>query len=109
MTGILIILLCWTVGNLISTLMGGYVSGNIIGMLLLYATLHFKVVKAETVAPVAKFLLATMALFFVPFGVGLMESYGVISHHWVAITIAATISTLAVIAVTAFVYIKLRK
>ena len=67
------------------------------------------VVKPETVAPTAKFLLATMALFFVPFGVGLIESYGVISQHWIAITIAAVISTLAVIAVTAFVYIKLRK
>lgn len=109
MTGILIILICWAVGNFISMLVGGYVSGNIIGMLLLYAALHFKVVKPETVAPTAKFLLATMALFFVPFGVGLMESYEMISQHWIAITIAAVISTLAVIAVTAFVYIKLRK
>lgn len=109
MTGILIILICWALGNLISMLVGGYVSGNIIGMLLLYAALHFKVIKPEKVAPTAKFLLATMALFFVPFGVGLMESYGVISQHWIAITIAAAISTLAVIAVTAFVYIKLRK
>lgn len=109
MTGILIILLCWAVGNLVSMLVGGYVSGNIIGMLLLYGALHFKVVKPEAVAPTAKFLLATMALFFVPFGVGLMESYTILAEHWLAISIAAAVSTLAVIAVTAFVYIKLRK
>ena len=109
MTGILIILICWAVGNAIAMLLGGYVSGNIIGMLLLYTALHFKVVKPQSVAPTAKFLLATMALFFVPFGVGLMESYTVLAEHWLAITVAAVVSTLVVIAVTAFVYIKLRK
>ena len=109
MTGILIILICWAIGNLISLLLGGYVSGNIIGMLLLYAALHFKVVKPEKVAPTAKFLLGTMALFFVPFGVGLMESYVVLKESWLAIAVAAMISTLLVMAVVAFVYIKIRK
>lgn len=109
MAGILTILICWALGELIAMLLGGYVSGNIIGMLLLYVALHFKVVKPQTVAPTAKFLLASMALFFVPFGVGLMKSYTVLLEHWMAITIAAIISTLAVIATTAFVYIKLRK
>lgn len=109
MAGILIILICWAIGNLLSMLIGGYVSGNIIGMLLLYAALHFRIVKPERVAAVAKFLLGTMALFFVPFGVGLMQSYGLLADNWVAITIAVIISTLAVIASAAFVYIKLRK
>ena len=109
MTGILIILICWAIGNLISLLLGGYVSGNIIGMLLLYAALHFKVVKPEKVAPTAKFLLGTMALFFVPFGVGLMESYVVLKESWLAIAVAAMISTLLVMAVVAFVYIKIKK
>ena len=109
MIGILIILICWAIGNLVSMLFGGYVSGNIIGMLLLYAALHFKVVKPEKVAPTAKFLLGTMALFFVPFGVGLMESYVVLKESWLAIVVAAMISTLLVMAVTAFVYIKIKK
>ena len=56
MIGILIILICWCLGNLLSLLTGGYVSGNVIGMLLLYAALHFRVVKAEKVAPTAKLL-----------------------------------------------------
>ena len=57
MIGIFVILACWGVGNLLSMLTGGYVSGNVIGMVLLYAMLHYRVVKAEQVAPVAKFLL----------------------------------------------------
>ena len=109
MTGILIILLCWAVGNLISMCIGEYVSGNIIGMLLLYMALHFKVVKPEKIAPTAKFLLGSMALFFVPFGVGLMESYTTLKESWLAITIAAVISTVLVMAVVAFVYMIMRK
>lgn len=107
MIGILAILACWGAGNLISMLSGGYVSGNVIGMVLLYGALHYRVVKAERVAPVAKFLLGAMALFFVPFGVGLMASYEVIADNLVAV--AAAISTVLVIAVIGFVCQKMRK
>lgn len=109
MIGILTILICWAIGELITMLLGGYISGNIIGMFLLYLALHFKIVKPQTIAPTAKFLLASMALFFIPFGVGLINSYTIIIDHWFAIAMAAIISTLAVIAITALVYIILRK
>ncbi len=109
MIGILIILVCWCVGNLLGSLLGGYVSGNVIGMLLLYAALHFRLVKAEKVAPTAKFLLGVMAIFFVPFGVGLMESYRVLADNLLAIIISCALSTWIVIAVVAFVYQKLNR
>lgn len=109
MIGILIILTCWAIGNLISLAINGFVSGNIIGMLLLYAMLHFRLIKADRVAPTAKFLLGIMAIFFVPFGVGLMESYTTLASNLSAIVISCAISTLAVIATVALVYIKLRK
>lgn len=109
MIGILIILTCWAIGNLISLAINGFVSGNIIGMLLLYAVLHFRLIKADRVAPTAKFLLGIMAIFFVPFGVGLMESYTTLASNLSAIVISCAISTLAVIATVALVYIKLRK
>ena len=109
MVGIFAILACWCIGNLISMLTGGYVSGNIIGMVLLYAALHFRVVKAAEVAPVAKFLLGTMALFFVPFGVGLIVSYKTIAEHIVAVGIAGAVSTVAVIAVIGLVYQRMNR
>lgn len=85
-------------------LIGGYVSGNIIGMLLLFALLCAGVVKGETVRPAAKFLLGTMALFFIPFGVGLIDSYEVIMDNIVAISVATLVSTFAVIAVVGWVF-----
>ena len=109
MKGLFIILACWLVGNFLSMLIDGYLSGNIIGMLLLYAILHFRIIKAERVAPTAKFLLGIMAIFFVPFGVGLMESYTTLADNLMAIVVSCAISTLAVIATVAFVYLKLRK
>lgn len=109
MTGIFAILACWCAGNLLSMLIGGYVSGNIIGMVLLYAALHFRIVKAADVAPTAKFLLRTMALFFVPFGVGLMVSYHAIADNLPAIVVASVVSTALVIAVIGLVYQKMNK
>lgn len=100
MTGLFYILLCWLIGNGLSVLTGGYVSGNVIGMILLFAALCLKWVKAETVRPAARFLLGSMALFFVPYGVGLMDSYRVILDNLWAIVISGILSTIVVLLVT---------
>ena len=96
MSGLFYILLFWLIGNALSILTGGYVSGNIIGMILLFAALCLHWVKAETVRPAARFLLGAMALFFVPYGVGLMDSYRVILDNLVISGIASTIIVLLV-------------
>ena len=67
-------------------------SGNIIGMILLFAALCLRWVRAETVRPAARFLLGAMALFFVPYGVGLMDSYR-------AILVSGIVSTILVLIV----------
>ena len=51
MTGLFQILLFWLIGNALSLITGGYVSGNIIGMILLFAALCLRWVRAETVRP----------------------------------------------------------
>ena len=99
MLGLFYILLFWLIGNALSILTGGYVSGNIIGMVLLFASLCLHWVKAETVRPAARFLLAGMALFFVPFGVGLMDSYRVILDNLWAVVVSGVVSTVAVLLV----------
>jgi len=106
MLGLLYILLCWLLGNVIGYLTGGYVSGNIIGMVLLYLALHFRIIEVEKVRPAAKFLLGSMALFFVPYGVGLMVSYEAIMNNFWAIAIASIISTVAVMLTVGWLYQK---
>ena len=97
MTGLFQILLFWLIGNALSLITGGYVSGNIIGMILLFAALCLRWVRAETVRPAARFLLGAMALFFVPYGVGLMDSYRVILENLGAIVVSGIISTIVVL------------
>ena len=100
MLGLFYILLFWLIGNALSILTGGYVSGNIIGMILLFAALCMRWVRAETVRPAARFLLGAMALFFVPYGVGLMDSYRVILENLGAIVVSGIVSTIVVLLFT---------
>ena len=97
MTGLFQILLFWLIGNALSLITGGYVSGNIIGMILLFAALCLRWVRAETVRPAARFLLGAMALFFEPYGVGLMDSYRVFLENLWAILVSGIVSTILVL------------
>ena len=94
MLGLFHILLFWLAGNAIAYFTGSYISGNVIGMVLLFAALR---IKPHRVRPAARFLLGSMGLFFVPFGVGLMVSYDLIVRHLWAIAVASIISTLLVL------------
>ena len=90
MLGLFHILLFWLAGNAIAYFTGSYISGNVIGMVLLFAALRLRIVKPHRVRPAARFLLGSMGLFFVPFGVGLMVSYDLIA-------VASIVSTLLVL------------
>ena len=89
MLGLFHILLFWLAGNAIAYFTGSYISGNVIGMVLLFAALRLRIV--------TPFLLGSMGLFFVPFGVGLMVSYDLIARHLWAIAVASIVSTLLVL------------
>lgn len=109
MTGLFYILLFWVIGNALSRLSGGYISGNVIGMILLFAALALRWVKAETVRPAAHFLLRSMALFFVPFGVGLMVSYRLLLDNLWAIVVSGIVSTIVVLLVTGYTFQSLNR
>lgn len=107
--GIFIILLFYALGELAAYLTGGFIPGSVIGMVLLFAALCFKIVKAEHVKPVAQFLTTNLSLFFVPVGVGIVNSIGIISEQWQAILGGVTISTVLVIITVAVIQEQLEK
>lgn len=109
MAGLFYILFFWLAGNALSRVTGGYVSGNVIGMILLFAALCLRWVKAETVRPAAKFLLGSMALFFVPYGVGLMDSYRVLLDNLWAIVVSGIVSTIIVLLVAGMTFQRLNR
>ena len=101
------ILFFYFTGEFISYFIDGFIPGSVIGMVLL--ALAFKKVKPEKVKRLSTVLTQNMGLFFVPAGVGLMNSFGIISEYWAVLLIASVVSTILVIASVALVQQKLEK
>lgn len=85
-------------GEFISYFIDGFIPGSVIGMILLFVALAFKKVNPNKVKKISTALTQNMGLFFVPAGVGLMNSIGVISDYWAVILTASVVSTILVIA-----------
>jgi len=109
--GIFIILLFYFIGQVISYLISGFIPGSIIGMMLLFACLCFKVkgITADNVRDVANTFTKNMAMFFIPAGAGLLGSFGLISKFWMSILIICSVSTILVIIVVALVQQQMEK
>ena len=88
------ILFFYFTGEFISYFIDGFIPGSVIGMVLLFLALAFKVVKPNKVKKLSTLLTENMGLFFLPAGVGLMNSLGIISQYWVVIVTASVVSTI---------------
>lgn len=109
MKSIFFIILFYLLGEALSLLIGGFLPGSVLGMLLLFAALSVKVVKSEAVDTACKFLIDNMLLFFVPVGVGIVVSFGIIAQNLLPIILSVSISTIIVMGVTGFVAQKMEK
>lgn len=93
-TGIFVILAHLVAGNLLSWLIGGFMPGSVIGMVLLYITLRTGIVKEHWIRVVAVFLTDNMTMFFMPAFIGIMDLWGIISMNfwaWIAVLVLSTI------------------
>ena len=97
-----IILAIWAGGEIISSLFKSIINipGTIIGMIILFLFLQFKVIKEDTIKEVTDFLLNNMAIFFVPAGVSLIQSLGLIAENIVVLILCITVSTIIIIFIT---------
>ena len=105
--GIFFILLFYFIGESISYLIHGFVPGSVLGMILLFLSLYFKIVKPADVGDVANAFTKNMAIFFIPAGAGLISSFGILSKFWVSIIIICSVSTILVIAIVGLVQQKM--
>ena len=97
-----IILGIWAVGELVSSLLSNIITmpGTIIGMIILFLLLQFKIMKEETIKDVADFLLGNMAIFFVPAAVSLINSLGLITENMLVLLLSGTVATIIIMIVT---------
>lgn len=105
--GFFIILLFYIIGQGISYLIGGFIPGSIIGMILLFTSLQLKVLNKERVESISLGLTSNMAIFFIPAGVGLLTATHLLKEYWISILTASAVSTVLVIIVVAWTQEKL--
>lgn len=73
------------ISNILSNLVA--IPGSVIGMVFLFAALHFKWLAIEKVDNVGTWLTDNMSVFFVPAGVGLMANFDIIADAWLELLI----------------------
>lgn len=91
---------CLFLGELLALVPGMTIPGSIWGMLILTFLLNRRIVHAETIKPVCRFLINNMAFFFIPPGVALMLYFDLIGKELIPITVATVVSILIVLLVT---------
>lgn len=89
------IILFSLLGEIISSAIASVVAipGSVIGMVLLFFALHFKLLKLNQVDEVGTWLTDNMAIFFVPAGVGLMTNFELLGEVWLQLLIIMIVTT----------------
>lgn len=96
----LIILVISFAGEALKALLPLPVPASIYGMVLLFACLAAGVIKLEAVRETGKFLIEIMPVMFIPAGVGLMSSWGVLKPMLLPVGVVTVVVLVAVMAVT---------
>jgi len=97
-----IILGLWAIGEYISSFIETIITipGSIIGMILLFILFKSNIIKLKDINEVSNFFLENMAIFFIPAGVSLIKSLGLISENLFVLIITIFISTIVVMYIT---------
>lgn len=96
--GFAIIMAFFALGEAASILIGHFVPGSVVGMVLLFAALCLRWVDAESIRPVAKFLTSNMILLFIPTFIGIIDTWGLLSSsllEWFAVVALTTVAVMA--------------
>jgi holin-like protein len=76
------------------------VPASIYGMVILFVCLVTGIIKLESVKSVSKFLIDIMPVMFIPAGVGLMSSWGVLSPILLPVSVITVVTIITVMAVS---------
>jgi holin-like protein len=87
------------IGTVIHNFFHLVIPGSIIGLLLLFICLCFKIVPLKWIENGAGFLLSLLMLFFIPTTVGVMNYPSLLSIHGALLVLAVLLSTIISIAI----------
>lgn len=99
----LLILIFSFLGELLRYLIPLSIPGSIYGLVLLFIALMTGIVKLPQVKEASKFLIEIMPLVFIPAGVGLLTSWGVLQPILLPVAVITVVSTVVVMVVSGWV------
>lgn len=92
----LIILAISFVGEILKYIIPLSIPASIYGMVIMFIGLQTKLIKLDDVKSVGKFLIEIMPVMFIPAGVGLMSSWGILKPVLVPVSIITVVVILTV-------------
>ncbi|MDY4109770.1 MAG: CidA/LrgA family protein [Eubacterium sp.] len=99
----LIILLISFIGEGLNYAIPAPIPASIYAMVILFVCLCTKIIKLDDVKDTGMFLIEIMPLMFIPAGVGLMKSWGVLKPLIVPVLVITVVSLVAVMGVSGHV------
>lgn len=95
-----LVLLVGFVGHMLSTEFSLFIPGNVLGMLILFVLLYFKVIKLHSVEKITDMLLYYLPFLFIPAGVGIIKNMEYIKDIYLQLTAVIVISTMVTMIAT---------
>lgn len=100
---LLIILIFSFAGEVLHYLVPIQIPASIYGLVLLFIALMTGLIQLPQVEETAKFLIEIMPMMFIPAGVGLLESWGVLKPILVPVILILVVSTVLVMGISGLV------
>ena len=79
------------------------IAGSIVGLILFFVLLQFKIIPERWICDGANFLIGTMVFFFVPSVVGIMDITSEINLHFILFFLLVVAGTCAVALISGFI------
>lgn len=99
----MIILAISFVGEVLKYIIPLPIPASIYGLVILFVALETGLIKLSSVKDTAKFLIEIMPLMFIPAGVGLLDSWGVLQPVILPVAVITIVSTIIVMGVSGVV------
>ena len=90
------------ISQIIEALLPFAFPATVIGLILSFILLLFKILKIKHIQKVSDFLLGNMAILFVPAGVNIINYLDVLKETFIPVIVICVVSTIVTFAVTAY-------
>nr|WP_307776685.1 CidA/LrgA family protein [uncultured Cetobacterium sp.] len=88
------------VSSILSKFMPIPIPGPVIGIVLLFILLNYKILKVDDIKNATNLMLTNLAFLFLPPGVGLLNSIDVLANSWHKLFFVVIVTTIITIVVT---------